>query len=426
MHVCRVVTIALREIPASHTGVRAECARLWNRLAHLHRWFRKRRLPWPTEGALKAHFKGRFALHSQTIQGLIERFCANVEATKTNRAKGDRRARYPHRCKSYVTPLWKGQSIRRDGTRLALPMGKGRKPLRVRLPALPAGKIVKVELGFGHLYVTLTNEVAVPARSERVGAGDLGIIHTIAMTDGRQTQMVVGRGLRSVAQGHNKAKAELSALRDRCARGSRRARRLTRAIRKAARRRENLQRNALHHAANLVRDFVADRNLGTFHVGDVTEMNHGKRGKRSRQLNQEVGNVPLGQFVAYLEYKLSAVGCALSIGDESYTSQTCPACGEKTKPHGRFYTCRGCRFTAARDQVGCWNILNKCVYGTIIPGALVPSGTPKYLRPVVMRSHRPRSGVAPLTPGTLLGTTPAADGAHGDVGEALGAVLSAA
>ncbi|HZY98994.1 MAG TPA: hypothetical protein VFE36_05435 [Candidatus Baltobacteraceae bacterium] len=126
------------------------------------------------------HFKGHFALHSQTVQAIIQKFMANIATTRTNRMHGDR---------------------------LILPMGRGREPLRVRVARLPGGKIAKI---------------------------------------------------------------------------------------------------------------------GIFHVGDVTEMNRGKRGKRSRRLNQELGNVPLGQLVEYLTYRLAAVGCTLQIGYEAHTSQTCP------------------------------------------------------------------------------------------------------
>ncbi len=48
---------------------------------------------------LEKHFKGRFNLHSQTIQALIQKFCANIEATKTRRADGDKLARYRWRDK---------------------------------------------------------------------------------------------------------------------------------------------------------------------------------------------------------------------------------------------------------------------------------------------------------------------------------------
>ena len=423
----RVLTIQLADLSPEHSAVRAECARLWNRMVRLHRWFRQRRLPWPTCAQFEKHFKRRFALHSQTIQAVIQRFFANIETTRTNRAAGDRAARYPHRLKSFMTPVWKDQAIKVRGNRLILPMGKGRRPLRVRIPALLPGKIAKVELGFGELYVTLTLARATRQQSGTgVAAGDLGVIHTVAMTDGRDSLAVVGRGLRSVVQGHNKAKAQIVAQLARCTKGSRRWKKLRRALGKRRRKTRNIVRNLLHHASNVVREFVQERSIGTFHVGDVTELNRGKAGKRSRRLNQETGNVPLGQFVAYLDYKLAAIGCELRVGDEAYTSQTCPRCLARTKPKGRIYRCRGCGFSAPRDQVGSWNFLNKSVNGCITPGAMVPNGKLKYLRPVAMRKRRRSNGVVPVTPAMLLGKTSVADGVHREMGETLGVAASAA
>nr|WP_279310379.1 zinc ribbon domain-containing protein [Salinibacter ruber] len=43
---------------------------------------------------------------------------------------------------------------------------------------------------------------------------------------------------------------------------------------------------------------------------------------------------------------------------EAYTSQTCPSCGGRQKPHGREYIC-GCGFEGHRDLVGASNIRKK-------------------------------------------------------------------
>jgi putative transposase len=412
MIVNRVVTIALSELAPSHTTARSECARLWNRLVKIHHWCRKNRRPWPTETQLKAHFKGRFSLHSQTVQGVIERFLANVETTTSNRKNGDKRARYPHRSKRFVTPIWKPQAVKIADGFLSLSMGKGRLPIRVRLPEIPDGKIVKVELGFKELHVTLQSEIADVEQPQGVAAIDLGVIHLGFVTDGKETVAIVGRGLRSEVQRHNKTKAGLSSLRSKCAKGSRRWKKLTRAIRKSARKNRNVTRNLLHHAANSVRQFVEENQVGKLYVGDVTEMNRGKSGKTSRRLNQEVGNVPLGQFVDYLKYKLAEIGCEIEKRSEAYTSQTCPVCVNRRKVSGRVYACKSCGFVAPRDSVGSWNFLNKSVNGLIKPGAMVPNGQVKYLRPVAMRKHRDSSVVVPMTSGKLLVTTLVADGAN--------------
>jgi putative transposase len=67
---------------ALSSAARAEAARLWNRMVKLHAWFRRKRKPWPSPRDFEQHFKGRFVLHSQTIQALTQRFFANITTTR--------------------------------------------------------------------------------------------------------------------------------------------------------------------------------------------------------------------------------------------------------------------------------------------------------------------------------------------------------
>ncbi|HYW75419.1 MAG TPA: transposase [Gammaproteobacteria bacterium] len=403
-----VIKIMRPTVPRCHSAARTEAARLWNRMVRLHRWFRRRHRPWPSESQFKAHFKGRFALHSQTVQALVEKFFANIDSTRENRRHGRREMRYPWKTKKYFTVPWKGQAVRRKGNRLMLPMGRGRKPIRVRIPNnLPPGEIVQVEMGFRELNVTIkrasTSDVVGASMAggvdDGVAALDPGIIHLAMVTDGDEALAVVGRGLRSIIQGHNKAKAEIFAKLDGCKRGSRRWRKLRRALARLKRQRQNRQRNCLHHAANAVVEWCERRGVATLVVGDITNINRGKKGKRSKRLNQENGHNPLGQFYAYLDYKLARIGARLVRACEAYTTQTCPACGHRHKPAGRVYRCtsKTCSFEAARDVVGASNLRNKHLNGGIIvAGMTIPSGITKYLRPV-----RLRGGVDPMTRGKL-------------------------
>lgn len=243
---------------------------------------------------------------------------------------------------------------------------------------------------------------------------DPGIIHLAVVTDGDETLAVVGRGLRSIIQGHNKAKAEIFAKLDGCKKGSRRWKKLRRRLARLKRQRKNRVRNLLHHAANAVTAYCERRGIGTLVVGDITEINRGKKGKRSKRLNQENGNNPLGQFYDYLGYKLARVGAVLVREGEAYTTQSCPACGHRYKPAGRIYHCRNkaCDLVCARDLVGASNLRNKYLHGgRIVAGARVPTGTVKYLRPV-----RLRSGVAPMTRGKLPGYHPPTDPAPSGTG----------
>ncbi len=186
------------------TTARTEAAHLWNRMVKLHAWFRKRQLKWPVCGDFERHFKGRFALHSQTVQAIIQKFFAHIDGARTHRQNGNESARYPHRLRSHVNVVWKGQAVKVNDNRLTLPMGRGRESLSIRLPSIPDGDIAQAELALGRLLVTVNQEIADPQPGTGTVAADLGIIHLAVVTDGKESLGVVGRGLRSLKQGHAK------------------------------------------------------------------------------------------------------------------------------------------------------------------------------------------------------------------------------
>ncbi len=406
----RVVKINIGENTRQHGDARRESARLWNRLVKLHKYCRKRHWPWPGKYQLQSHYKGRFSLHSQTIQGIIDKFSANIDSTRSKRQKGDKKARYPWRDqKRYQVVVWKGQSIKRKGNWLTLPMARGQKPIRMKVPGgIPPGKIVGVELGFRELRLTLSEPVqAVDSAGDNTVAGDPGIIHQIMLTDGQSSSAIVGRGLRSLIQGKNRALAFYSSALSKTKKGSRRNRKLRRSKAKMLAQFERRQRNLLHHSANKILDFCVEREAGTLVVGDIANLskNKGKTKKGSRRSNQENSNSPIGKLYEYLRYKGKLRGVELIKINEAYTSQTCPVCGHRHKPTGRIYRCKSktCDFVGIRDEVGAANILNKHLNdGKIEKNSILPSGKVKYLRPVKLAS---RSGVARLTGGTLPNAT---------------------
>jgi putative transposase len=138
---------------AKASAARRSAGDLWTRLVKIHRFCRKRHWRWPTESQLKAHFKRRFPLHSQTVQALIEKFSATIDGVRTKRKNGDKTARYPYRWRRYFNPIFKGPALKIQGQLLLLPRGRGREPLRVHLPEIPTGRVVQAELGFGEIYL---------------------------------------------------------------------------------------------------------------------------------------------------------------------------------------------------------------------------------------------------------------------------------
>ncbi|WP_252180265.1 RNA-guided endonuclease TnpB family protein [Endozoicomonas sp. 4G] len=342
----RVIQINIGKPTDGQTQVRLEAARLWNDIVRLHRYIRKRHWKWPTESKMKAHIKGKYALHSQTIQKLVEKLYDSIDSTQTKREKGDKKARYPWKCKKkFQTVTWKQSAIRRKGNRLNLSNGRGVKGLSIKIP------------------------------------------------------------LDQLPQGKNKKIAGYTRLIDKCEQGSRRRRKLKAEKARYLARYHRQVHNLLHHTANKIIDFAVERQAGTLVVGDVTEIarNKRKQKKGSRRSNQENSGNPLGRLVEYLTYKGKLRGVDVVKINESYTTQTCPKCGHRHKPSGRNYKCQGCGYVAARDEVGACNILNKYFHnGRIVPGSILPTGNVKYLRPTLLRKS---PVVVALNEPTLLGTT---------------------
>ena len=102
--------------------------------------------------------------------------------------------------------------------------------------------------------------------------------------------------------------------------------------------------------------------------------------KKRKETNQKLSNWSFGKTHDLLTYKLKAKGITIEKVDESYTSQTCPVCGNRKKAKGRNYTCK-CGYKEHRDLHGARNILTKELHGKMI---YFPIKRATYLRPVTL------------------------------------------
>ena len=389
MTIQRVCTVPVN--PGKSFDIRKECGRLWSDISRLHNFIRKRSInnpgfwKWPLCNSFEKHFKGKYNLHSQTVQGIIQKFFANIKTALIERKNGNRKMRLPYKPKFFFNPIFKGQSIKRFNNRIRLPV-KNRKYLWFNIPDID-GEIVQAELGFDKLYLTIKRTIDFPDNtSEKVAAVDVGLIHTAVITDGINSLAVVGRGIRSIKQGHAKNLAKLSKLISKTKPSSIRRKKLLKAKRRLVNRTKNLIRNALHHVSRHIVKFCVKHNIGTVVVGDISKININNRKRRRKQCNQEIGKIEFGTLFKYLKYKLEEQGIELEKVSEEYTSQTCPVCGILNKPCKRKYKCRHCGYTGIRDLVGASNIRNMFINNIIKHNFSVPDNNLKYLRPVRIKS----------------------------------------
>lgn len=89
-----------------------EAAAVWTLCRDLHLSARQNRTPWPNQDDFHMATKGRFALHSQTVQAIFRTFLGNIDTTRELR-KQNPKIRYPYKDKRYYPLLWPAQAVSR-------------------------------------------------------------------------------------------------------------------------------------------------------------------------------------------------------------------------------------------------------------------------------------------------------------------------
>jgi putative transposase len=343
-----------------------EAGRVWNACRDLHLAARQQHTRWPDQNDLHHATRGRFALHSQTVQMIARTFLANIETTKELR-KTNRKIRYPWKEKRYYPLLWPAQAVSVERGRIVLPMGRGRRSLifKLDLPERIGGCKLVWKDGY-ELHVFVPIEPAKEAPGVVQATVDLGEIHQAAVTTNTGVALVVsGRGMRSLKRRHNMALGQLDKKRQRCHKGSRRWRKLQRARRNVSARKRRQVRDLRHKGARKVITFCQEHGVGTLFIGNphgVWDRNKG------RHHNQRMAQWEYGQDIAYLSYKAKLASIVSFTGSERGTSSQYPACGWKQKVKGRVWHCRNpkCGFVGHRDVVGSVNMY-PLAFGNTIP-----------------------------------------------------------
>lgn len=325
-------------------------------------------------------------LHAHSRDAAQEAFPKACKTTRSLRKAGFSQARFPYHRKFFRTTTWKNTGIGVKGTVALLARARGLEPVRVELPEdIAQLEFVEARLVYNkrsshyEWHFVADDGVEPTVRTEGcMVAVDMGEIHPAACTNGTDALVISCRELRSTGQGLAKTIARLEAKKARCKRGSIRYRRLCKAKAKARTKKEYKQRDMLHKVSRAVVDYAVESDAQEIVIGDVRDIADGVDiGKKS---NQKISLWPHGKLRTYIEYKALAEGIATTLQEESYTSQTCPNCGERHKPHGRIYKCSGCGWRGHRDgQVGAPNILSKHTTGEC--GRVLIPNPPKYRHP---------------------------------------------
>ena len=300
-------------------------------------------------------------LHSQSAQAVADSFYDALQAWRKKRKSGNYGGlRPPYKQKRYFKVQWKSSAIRlRDDGVLRLSNGRGNDPVLIDWPS--GRKPKRVEIGWDGDQYELRCQYEAQETEEPKGdktAGiDIGEIHLVAVHTGSESWTVNGRELRSLRRQQNRTKAHLDSKIDRKKYGGRRWKRLARAKDRQLEKIRNQIRDLLHKQSTRLVKTLHERRVGTVVVGDLTgireNLDYGPKA------NQRLHQWAYSEFARMIEYKARLCGMTAQRVGESYTSQTCPSCGSRHKPHGREYICPDCGFEGHRDLVGAANIRQK-------------------------------------------------------------------
>ena len=376
-----------------------ESAKVWNLVRNFFwRTYRKNGI-WLSEGAMKRYAKQRFALHSDSVQAVVEKFYTNLKSARTLR-KENPDIRYPYKSKKWFCVHWKKKAIKIEGREIHLSNGKGRQEIVFKLPEYLADcqpKTVELIWRNGYwLSITLSIEGKQQVLGFSTAAVDMGEIHAITISDGQDSAVISGRKLRSVKRNRNRRVGHLSRLQSRCKKGSRRWKRLQAVKSKVIAECHRRTRDLNHKITRTAADWCIEHDVGELVIGDVSGIS--KNTKNEKRLNrknrQKVSQWNFLKQRQYLEYKCQEVGIETTLESEHGTSKTCPKCGNKYKPKGRNYNCQACNLKMHRDVVGACNIRTKHLTGALNGDDNFDSPTVKYLRIDPEKSGLKSSSVA--------------------------------
>src|SRR6266568_4464041 len=202
-----------------------EAARVWNHCMETHKVARQEHTEWPGRNELQQATKGKFALHSQSVQMVAHAFLANLETTRQLRKTHPQmKMKYPWRTKRFYPVAWPAQAVSKEKGRVLLPMGKGRTSLvlPLDLPENSGACTLVWNSGF-ELHVCVETNPAELAPGKVQATVDLGEIHLAAVTTNTgQALIVTGRGIRSLKRQRNQQLGKLAKKQARCKKYSRR------------------------------------------------------------------------------------------------------------------------------------------------------------------------------------------------------------
>ncbi|MFW5985033.1 MAG: RNA-guided endonuclease InsQ/TnpB family protein [Halanaerobiaceae bacterium] len=325
---------------------------------------------WLQEGDMKKLIKlyaSDIGLHSQSKQGVVEQYYTALDSY-FKALENHNNPKPPYKTYKFNKVVYKKSAIKSKDSYLRVSNGRSEKPLIVDIPDISkCPKYAELiynnvkDKYFLHIVVEIENKQRDYANNDTL-AIDIGQIHPMVTFDGEQSKVYNGGKLNSFIRFRNKELGKLQKKMSRCEKYSRRWKRLNSAKHKLLDKSIAKIDDVLQKYTSHLIGYCIKQKISTIVIGDIKGIR--KNIDYDSKNNQNLHGWMFKKLTDIIEYKAKSVSIKVEYIDESYTSQTCPKCGNRYKSSNRNYKCSKCGFEYHRDSVGAVNIYRKYTSST--------------------------------------------------------------
>lgn len=207
--------------------------------------------------------------------------------------------------------------------------------------------LLKVVEKMGKWYVHLVVKWPTESvKSEGAAGIDLGLKVPAVVVTSTGTTKFIGNGRQNkyIRRKYKERRRRMGKLKKRSS------------IRKQRNKERRYMTDQNHKISREIVNLAIEERVSTIKIEKLTNIRQTTRTSRKNAKN--LHNWTFYQLQMFITYKASLAGIQVIEVNPAYTSQTCPACGERNKAKDRTYRCP-CGFHAHRDRVGAINIMRQ-------------------------------------------------------------------
>jgi IS605 OrfB family transposase len=294
---------------------------------------------------------------TQDTRSIFQKYTKAVKANAKKEPETQRNIKVPHLQKPVA--IWNNQNFVIKAEQLSFPVWKNGRSSRIEVKAiLTEYQEALLSNKLGTLRITQKSgkyiaQIAVQmeeveATGNQAMGVDLGLkIPAVAVVEsGKKKFFGNGRQNKFIKRKHRSVRRKLG------------KRKKLAAIRKRNNKEQRWMKDTDHKISRQIVTFAKENHVAIIRLEALSGIR--QTAKTSRKNEKNLHSWSFYRLAQYIEYKAMLEGIQVEYVNPKYTSQKCPACGERNKANDRRYQC-SCGFKGHRDIVGALNIISATV-----------------------------------------------------------------